>query len=110
MDRRQRVDVVAAQAHGIWERTGLSQAQTDQAVWTVAGDSAAGGPRGIALMLAVAWNSRIPLWPFRLPGVSWLLDQIYGWFAANRHRLPGETPWCVAHPGECVASTSHEPR
>jgi len=110
LDRNQRVDVVAAQAHGIWERTGLSEAQTDRAVWTVAGDSVAGGPRGVALMLAVAWNSKIPMLPFKLPGVPWLLDRLYGWVASNRRRLSGETPWCVAHPGECVPSPSNEPR
>ena len=108
MDRKQRVDVVAAQAHGVWERTGLIEAQTDRAAWTVAGDSVVGGPRGVALMLAVAWNSKIPLLPFRLPGVPSLLDRLYELIASNRQRLPGETPWCLAHPGECVPSPSNE--
>ena len=60
------------------------------------------------LMLAVAWNSKIPLLPFRLPGVPSLLDRLYELIASNRQRLPGETPWCLAHPGECVPSPSNE--
>jgi predicted DCC family thiol-disulfide oxidoreductase YuxK len=106
LDRNERVDVVAAQAHGVWARTGLTREQTDRAAWTVAGDSVAGGPRGVALMLAVAWNSRLPFLPFKIPGVPWLLDRLYGWIADHRRRFPGETPWCVAHPDECVASSS----
>ena len=92
---------MAAQAHGVLERTGLTSDQTDRAVWTVAGDVRTGGPRAVALMLAVAWNSAMPMLPFRLPGVPWLLDRLYGVIAANRHRLPGTTPWCVEHPGAC---------
>lgn len=109
MDRRQRVEVVAAQAHGVRQRTGLSDEQIDRAAWTVAGEAVAGGPRGVALMLSVAWNSKLPLLPFRIPGVPWLLDRLYGWIASNRRRFPGETPWCVAHPGECVPPASNSP-
>jgi len=95
---------VAAQRHGVHERTGLTTEQTDRAAWTVAGDDVmAGGPRGVALMLAVAWNSRLPMLPFRIPGVPWLLDRLYEWIARNRRRFPGETPWCEAHPDECSA-------
>ncbi len=98
--------VVAAQAHGVWDRTGLTEEQTDRAAWTVAGDAVAGGPRAVALMLAVAWNSKLPMLPFRVPGLPWLLDRLYEWIAANRRRFPGETPWCVAHPDECGPPSS----
>ncbi len=93
--------MVAAQALGVRERTGLTADQTERAAWTVSGDVVAGGPRGVALMLAVAWNSKLPLLVFKVPGLGWVLDRLYEWIAANRGRFPGETPWCVAHPEEC---------
>jgi len=83
------------------DRTGLTREQTDAAAWTVADDIRVGGPRAIGLALAVAWNSRLPMLPFRIPGVGWILDRVYEQIAAHRGRLPGETPWCLAHPGEC---------
>jgi predicted DCC family thiol-disulfide oxidoreductase YuxK len=102
LDRRDRVDVVAAQAHGVRERTGLTKDQTDRAAWTVTDAVQAGGPRSVALFLAVAWQSKLPLFIFRVPGAGWLLDRIYGVIAANRRRLPGMTPWCVSHPDACT--------
>ncbi|MFT6289768.1 MAG: putative DCC family thiol-disulfide oxidoreductase YuxK [Ilumatobacter sp.] len=101
---------MAAQAHGVSDRTGLTGEQTDTAVWTVASDAqgvefSAGGPRGVALMLAVAWNSSIPLLPWKFAGVPWLLDRVYEAIAANRYRFPGDPPWCVANDGDCVRRT-----
>jgi predicted DCC family thiol-disulfide oxidoreductase YuxK len=83
------------------ERTGLTTAQTDAAAWAIAGDVRVGGARAIALVLAVASSSRIPMLPFRVPGAGWILDRVYEWIAAHRSRLPGDTPWCQAHPQEC---------
>lgn len=94
--------MVAAQAHGVRDRTGLSEQQTDAAAWTVADDVRVGGARAVALMLAVAWNSTVPMLVFRVPGVGWALDRIYACVAANRMRLPGDTPWCDDHPGACT--------
>ena len=91
---------------GVRDRLGLTVEQTDAAAWTV-GDTAdgttvrAGGPRSVALHLAVAWQRSFPLWPFRVPGVGRLLDAVYRLIARNRGRLPGATPWCVAHPDAC---------
>lgn len=92
---------MAAQAHGVHARTGLTAAQTERAAWTVTGDVRAGGPRAVGLFLAVAWNSRLPLLAWRVPGAPWLLDRIYEWIARNRHRFPGQTPWCNEHPEAC---------
>lgn len=106
MDRQGRIEVVAGQAHGVLERTGLSAAQTERAAWTVAGDVRVGGPRAVALMLAVAWDTRIVLLPFKVPGAPWLLDRLYEVIARNRTRLPGQTPWCVEHADECTPPPS----
>lgn len=93
--------MVASQAHGVRERTQLTDDQTDRAAWTVSGDVRAGGPRGIGLALAVAWGTALPLFPWKLPVLPAVLDRFYGLIARERGRLPGETPWCTAHPDEC---------
>lgn len=95
--------MVASQAHGVIERTQLTTDQTERAAWTVSGDVRAGGPRGVALMLAIAWGTKLPLLPWKLPLVPWALDRVYEAIASNRSRLPGDTPWCVAHPDDCAA-------
>ena len=92
---------MASQAHGVRERTHLTDDQTERAAWTVAGDVRAGGPRGVALFLAVAWGSTLPLLPWRIPLVPVVLDRLYEVIARNRARFPGETPWCLAHPDAC---------
>ena len=80
----------------------MSVERTDAAAWTVAeGGVAVGGARAIALAVAVARQRRFPLWPWRIPGAPWLLDRLYDLVARLRHRLPGTTPWCTAHPGAC---------
>ena len=92
---------MASQAHGVRGRTSLSESQTDRAVWTVIDDVSVGGARAVALFLAVAWNTRLPLMPWRVPALPWMLDRAYEFVARNRHRIPGDTPWCVTHPEQC---------
>jgi predicted DCC family thiol-disulfide oxidoreductase YuxK len=82
--------------------TGLTDAETAVAAWCVAPGARVGGARAIALAMAVARRTRLLLWPWRVPGLPFVLDRLYDLVATNRHRLPGVTPWCVAHPGECT--------
>ncbi|NND75369.1 MAG: DUF393 domain-containing protein [Ilumatobacter sp.] len=104
-----RVDVVAGQDIAVGERFGLDATRVASAVWAVApgggADVLVGGARAIALALAVGRRARWPLmaWrtPLRLLRVPWLLDRVYAAVAANRHRLPGDEPWCAAHPDRC---------
>lgn len=90
------------------ERTGLTAHQVEVAVWAVSDELGVkvGGARAVALAMAVARSARWPLLPWRRParwfGVPWLADRVYAVVAANRHRLPGVTPWCTAHPGDCA--------
>ncbi len=92
---------MASQAQGVRERTGLTASQAGRAAWTVSDDVRVAGPRAVGLFLAVAWNSRVPLLVWRMPGLPWLLDRVYESIARNRHRLPGQTPWCIEHPDAC---------
>jgi hypothetical protein len=63
-----------------------------------------GGARAIGLGLAVGRNAVWPTAAWKVPGASWVFDRIYDLIATNRHRLPGETPWCEKHPGQCAVS------
>lgn len=73
------------------------------AVWAVTPDGTkVGGARAVALALATGRSARWPVWAWAVPGIPWLLDQAYGLVALNRRRLPGESPWCVEHPEDCV--------
>jgi predicted DCC family thiol-disulfide oxidoreductase YuxK len=102
LDRHNRVEVRAGQTAGTRDLTGLTEQQTDAAAWTVTPEGVAvGGARAVALYTAVAWNSKLPLLPWKVPGVPWLLDRLYELIARNRHRLPGMSPWCSEHDGEC---------
>ncbi len=76
---------------------------TDAAAWTVSLDKsvAVGGPRAVGLLIAVGWQSKLPLLVWKIPGLPWLLDRLYELIARNRYRFPGDTPWCVEHAGEC---------
>ena len=88
-------------------RTGVTWDEAERAAWTVLDDGTkVGGARAIALALEVGRDARWPTLPWKVPGAPWLLDRMYQLIAANRHRLPGATPWCVAHPNECATAPS----
>jgi len=101
LDRRDAVEIVAAQAAGVRQRCGLSRSETDAAVWAVADGVRVGGARAVGLALAVARGGRWPVLPWRLPAMPWLLDRVYAFVADHRRWFPGDTPWCAARPGEC---------
>jgi predicted DCC family thiol-disulfide oxidoreductase YuxK len=95
LDRRGAVEIAASQAPGVRERFGLSVVETDAAAWAVTFDGRrVGGARAIGLALAVARGSRVPILPWRIPGMPWLLDRIYDFVSRHRRWFPGETPWC----------------
>lgn len=100
-----------SQLDGVLDRTGLTPHQVAAAAWCVAPGVQVGGARAIALGLAVAWQHRLPLVPWLVPGVPALLDVVYTAVARHRHRLPGTTPWCVANPGcgDAQASAAGSP-
>ena len=103
LDKHDRLDIVASQATGQRDQTGVSEVEGDAAVWAVAPDGIkVGGARAIALALAVGRQARWPVLPWKVPGASWFLDRAYALVAANRHRIPGERPWCLAHASGCT--------
>lgn len=102
LDRHGRLELLAAQLDGVAEHTAVTLDDAAAAAWTLApGGVRASGAGAIGLALAVATGTRIPLLPWRLPGLPWLLERAYTWVADNRRRFRGDTPWCAQHPGRC---------
>lgn len=100
--------VVPYQKLGVPASAGLSIEQCKRAAWAVEPREACGetrchyrGAAAINASLAVALGVRFPLSFYNLPGVGWFQDRLYDLVAANRHRLPGDMPYCKAHPEEC---------
>ena len=100
--------VVPYQKLGVSASAGLSIEQCTRAAWAVEPREACGENRGryrgaaaINASLAVALGVRFPLSFYNLPDVGWFQDRLYDLVAANRHRLPGDMPYCKAHPEEC---------
>ncbi len=108
LDRDRRVTAVPYQKPGVPAAAGLSVEQCEEAAWTVEPGEASGKPwrryRGagaINASLAVALGIRLPLSLYGLPGVGRLQERLYDLVAANRHRLPGDVPYCKRRPEEC---------
>lgn len=93
LDRHGRLELLAAQRDGVPERAAVTLDDAAAAAWTLApGGVRASGAGAIGLALAVATGTRIPLLPWRLPGVPWLLERAYKWIVDNRRRSVGTLP------------------
>jgi len=102
LDRHHRVTVVPAQAPGVHERYGLSQADTDGAAWAITPEGAKHrGAGAIQMTLSVALGTSLPHAIYRLPVMRQIQDQVYRVVSHTRHRLPGDTPYCERHPDAC---------
>ena len=90
LDRGHRVAVVPFQQAGVAAANGLTIAQCEEAAWAITPDRRRlPGAAAIALVLAVALQTRIPLLLYALPGLRQLQDATYALVARNRQRLPG---------------------
>lgn len=101
LDRHQRVSLYPYQRPGVIEEFGLSLEQVQDAVWLLYDGQVFSGAAAINGVLDATLGTRIFLRIYRLPGMRWLQERVYRVIADNRHRLPGRTPWCEEHPGEC---------
>ncbi|CAN5862928.1 thiol-disulfide oxidoreductase DCC family protein [soil metagenome] len=94
LDRHGRISVEAGQRSGVRDRHGLSDDDIATSAWAILPDGRRfPGAASIAVALAVARQSRLPLLAWRIPGLARLLEVIYRWVAANRRRFRGDTPW-----------------
>jgi predicted DCC family thiol-disulfide oxidoreductase YuxK len=100
-DRYRVIETVPYQRPGVPESLGLSRAQCAQSVqWRGADGVRAEGAEAISAALAVALRAE---WPRRLhEHTASAQHLLYNWVSANRHRLPGVTPWCARYPKDCA--------
>jgi predicted DCC family thiol-disulfide oxidoreductase YuxK len=96
-DTSGRLLVLPNQTPGLLERTGLTRADVDRAVWVITRtgrryEGAAAINR--ALRELGGWRHVAGL--YRVPGVRWCEDRLYAWFAPNRGHFSrwGATPAC----------------
>ncbi len=102
LDRNRRVTVAPYQKPGVPASVGLNLEQCEEAAWAVTQDGRRyRGAAAVNASLAVALGVRLPLSFYELPGIGWLQERVYDLVAANRHRLPGDVPYCDQHPDQC---------
>jgi len=102
LDRKHRMRTVPLQRPGVPEQAGVSREELGKSVYWLAEDgSTRTGAEAVNAALSTALGTSIPSRIYRLPGVRALQEAVYRWVAANRHRLPGTTPWCTSHPENC---------
>ncbi len=102
LDRGNRVVVVPFQQVGVAAANGLTLAQCEAAAWAITPDHRRlRGAAAMAMVLAVAMQTRIPLLLYALPRLRQLQEAAYAWVARNRQWLPEVRPYCAAHPDAC---------
>jgi predicted DCC family thiol-disulfide oxidoreductase YuxK len=93
------VRVLPCQAPDVAARHGLTRADCEAAAWAFApGGRRYRGAAAVNAALGAALGTALPLHIYRLPLIRSAQDAAYDWIARNRHRFPGVTPWCAAHP------------
>jgi len=104
LDHGHRVTVAPFQRPGLPEAHGLSTAQCEAEAWAIAPApfvTRARGAGAINLAIAVALGNALPVRFYELPGIRQVQDFAYAWVVRNRHRLPGDTPYCEQFPAAC---------
>jgi predicted DCC family thiol-disulfide oxidoreductase YuxK len=103
-DRHHWLRPVACQTvHGVG-RFGLTPRDCLASVWAITpGGRKEAGAQAATLIASVLLQRQWPVTLGRMPGVRHVLALGYRTVARNRHRLPGMTPWCDSHPGQCIA-------
>lgn len=102
LDRQKRINTVPFQARGVPERAGVPAGELARSVYWLDDDgSRYSGAQAANAALSAAIGTNLPLRVYRLPGMRAAQDAVYRWVAANRHKLPGTTPWCTSHPDNC---------
>lgn len=102
LDRRHRMDTEPLQRPGVPERVGVPREDLKKSVYWLAEDgTTCTGAEAVNAALSTALGTGLPSRIYRLPGMRGVQEAAYRWVAANRHRLPGKTPWCTSNPENC---------
>lgn len=103
LDRRGRIRMIPFQEAGVSERTGIPADRLAASVWWLGCDGRrCHSAEAVNAALSAAIGTALPLRLYLLPGLRQAQEAVYRVVAANRHRLPGTTPWCRSHPGDCT--------
>lgn len=101
IDRRRVIESVPYQRPGVPESLGLTERQCAESLRWRGGDGRqVEGAEAVSAALAVALRTELPSRLYRR--TSGVQQRLYQWVAANRHRLPGVTPWCARYPDDCT--------
>ncbi len=102
LDRNRRITSMPCQVAKRDPAFRLGDINCGESAWGIApDDQAEAGGQAAALVAAVLLQRRWPITLGRRRGVRHALAVGYRWVARNRHRFPGDTPFCTAHPGAC---------
>ena len=102
LDRHGRLTVTACQVAKRDPAFPLGDIDCGESAWALTADGRAeAGGQAAPLIAAVLLQRRWPIALGRRRGVRHALALGYRWVARNRHRFPGDTPFCTAHPGAC---------
>lgn len=105
LDRHARINTMPLQAPGAPAAVGASEAECLASVrWQGSDGIRRSGADAANAALATALGTQMPRVLYRL--TAGVQEKIYGWIAANRHRLPGVTPHCEAMPTDCAPQVS----
>lgn len=107
LDRHGRITSIACQVAKEDPAFALGEIDCGESAWAITDDGRREvGGQAATLIAAVLLQRRWPMTVGRWPGIRHALGFGYRWIARNRYRLPGDTPYCTAHPGACRAEWS----
>lgn len=102
LDRQRRITAVPFQQPGLFARVGLAQWQAEHSVWAILPDGTKlSGAAAVNFTLAVVTRLPFAWWVYGVPGIRQLQDAAYAWVTRNRHRIPGDVPYCEQYPEQC---------
>lgn len=110
VDPHHRLDAIPCQQTGRVAPLGVTTGECEWAAWVVSdtGERFAGA-QAIMAAIAIAWG-----WPWllsagNLPVIRPMLAVGYRLVSSIRAWLPGDKPWCDAHPDQCRPDGDSEP-
>lgn len=102
-DHGNRLTFVPCQSTGGVGRFGIATEDCAASIWAITPDGARFPGSGAAVLIAsVLMQKRWPVAVGYFPGIRQALFHGYRLIARHRARFPGVTPWCEAHPEDCI--------
>lgn len=104
LDRQHRITSIACQVAKADPGFPLGDIDCGESAWAITPDGRAeAGGQAATLIASVLLRRHWPVTVGRWVGVRQMLAFGYRWVVRNRHRFPGDTPYCTTHPSSCWA-------